>query len=436
MNFLSYEFDASPSLKNQRLAYYEWGSGEITFADLPEMTNIIAGKSFFQLSHGLNTLEEQDELICLIALVHEYRHFQQDYATGVGNWDFLAQSNQALSRLGLAKIMARGDAALEKLDPDIAKMRDPSERPLLFRKPEDELKTILQNSSNQSTSLKEVAELLTVGRILELDAVLFTEDIVTETRCSKKARENIRLIRNYFSILKLPDFYSESYLMAMRTLESRVTFPDFDTNVYNTYLLAIRITICLSLAFPPPSYFEKNGTSPDKYHPGVRFIDTLAAVISVLIDSSIEIERIDQLEPAIMDVTGDKYLSYSDTINFWIDEFDNLKDHPFPAVIEARSQVLKNKVENVQKTPGSGTLIERDIRSRNLMELLLANVDVQARREDGKSQKILISGGTLADPSYDFDRRRFTIVKRLSDFISNDQRGFQCPLASTGMCDV
>jgi hypothetical protein len=72
------EYDGSPLLYNQRLAWYEWGSGEIVFSPAAALP-IGFSRALMEASQGATSLESLDDLTRLVAFIHELRHFQQDY---------------------------------------------------------------------------------------------------------------------------------------------------------------------------------------------------------------------------------------------------------------------------------------------------------------------------------------------------------------------
>jgi hypothetical protein len=109
--------DPSPHLYNQRLAAYEWGAGEILLSP----TAAFRRKNFLMdnaaaLGQGFFVATSKADLLCLIALLHEFRHFQQDYLTGLGHWDHIARARQIASTISMAKQLSSDATAYQPLE--------------------------------------------------------------------------------------------------------------------------------------------------------------------------------------------------------------------------------------------------------------------------------------------------------------------------------
>jgi hypothetical protein len=167
--------DPSPYLQNQRLAAYEWGSGEILLSP----ASAFKKEQFFirnatALQKGVIIDSAKDDLLCLIALLHEYRHFQQDHLSGFGHWDYICRTKQIISAISLAKQLSHDATFHGPLDDWVRGSIDKQVLNNLRFDEKEEIDQISQYVVEELHQPREAANVLSTRRLLEMDAVLYT----------------------------------------------------------------------------------------------------------------------------------------------------------------------------------------------------------------------------------------------------------------------
>lgn len=79
--------DSSSLFSTRRIASYSWGAGELVFG--PEASQAENFKRILMAEVCGFTATDKRGVLETICLVHEYRHFQQDFILGVGAHDYI-----------------------------------------------------------------------------------------------------------------------------------------------------------------------------------------------------------------------------------------------------------------------------------------------------------------------------------------------------------
>lgn len=430
------DFDSSPCLNNQRLASYEWGSGELLFSPPAALKDGFVVKSFIELLQGKTSLEDSDDLICLIALVHEYRHFQQDFLTGVGNWDYVARIDKVISTLSLAKQLSADGFITVPMDPEMVPFSDGEITSILHGNPATEIGPIKSVLVDEFKAPVELAGLFTTRRLLEMDAVLYTYELITSTKLSLKGRDNLKKLKEFFSYTQMPSIYAETtqfcLLEFLRGIKEDLALADRIDNIIRW----LRLLLTLALAHPDPVSVHANNLQREDYIPGVRFLRLMRALGKRLQDPEGNYSSMREFESKLINATGLQYQSYLDFGEGWSRYLGSMQRDPFASVTTTRKSTLDIKFENhVGSDEKVAGIYSAAIVGESLMSFSHYDLPLFMRRTDGESHPLILTGRVFHDPHYNVDRLRSVLAWRLAEFISRRRGAVLCPLTEA-YCNV
>jgi len=428
-------YDASPQLYNQRLASYEWGSGEMLFSAKSALTQEALKKAFIEVSHGYTSFESKEDLTCLISFIHEYRHFQQDFFLGIGHWDYIARLAQAIKTLSLCKNLSPDHTISRKLLPDFTSMINDTET-IFHSQPQFEI-TAISNYLKDCNAPVQLAGLFTTRRLLEMDAVLYTYDRFTSLKISTLGVDTAKKLRGIFCYTKMPELYSETIMFCLtevlHTLDDR---QPIETRIEIAMVL-LRLVLASALNHPDPATIGSLDADRKDYVPGIKFLRLLKASMGAEKDGDSNHPFLLQLEKGLIDNSGFPYVTYLEAGNGWISFFRNMVSDPLSSATACRLSVLE-KQYNVsdQKFEGVSKIYSMAINGGPFSAAAEYDLPLFMRRDDSVSQAMLLTGRALADPNYDIDRIRSILMWRLSEFLSGKRKGILCPLYESGHCEV
>jgi hypothetical protein len=430
--------DASPLLYNRRIAAYEWGGGEIIFSPIAGFNK----KGF--LTHNLIALDQghirkndsADDLRCLLAFLHEYRHYQQDLQTGIGHWDYVARTRHIINTLSFAKDFSGDGTAHEPLDPPMAHYIESTSECLLHREESREMELIRDTLARTEPNPEELAPLVTSRRMLEADAVLYVYMLLKRSQASKPTLAALKTLRHFYAFTEMPEEYAATLMLALRSFNNRVAEDIDDQQKLQNFLINIRMLLTMSLAHPDPDTLERLGHDKTDYLPGVRFIRLVNASIKQMLAVNERPRSMREFEASLIAKTGFSYPSYFDCEIGWAAYFKPTDEDPFPGLTEARRDTLARKYKPSDGVEEAVRQIYRDRSGGSVWSFLEYDLPLLMRRTDGVPQDILLTSRGIAKPEYNVDRLRHLLAWRLCEFIARRRPTFSCPLSKSPYCDA
>ena len=427
--------DASPLLYNRRLAAYEWGGGEIIFAPVAGfnkkgfLTNNLVAFDYGFISDS-NTKED---FVCLLAFLHEYRHYQQDLQTGVGHWDYVARTRQIIKTLSLAKQTSEDGTARKPLDVGLSHYVQGESACLLHRPEVDEISLIQAALAKSEPNADQLAPLLTTRRLLEADAVLYVYTLINRSKAGEATVAALKAVAPLYEFYTMPPQYSDTLLMALRSFLARVIENIDDRTKLRNFLHHTRALLAMCLAHPDPDTLARLGHDSKDYLPGVRFSRLLQACIKQMLALDENPLSLREFEGNLLAKTGFPYPRYFDCETGWGDYFNKMQEDPFPATTAARAEAL---ARTYRPDEGAEGAMRRLYANASVMAFSLYDLPLLMRRTDGAPQDIILTGRAIARPEYDYDRLRHILHWHLTEFISGRRPTFTCPLFKSNYCSA
>jgi hypothetical protein len=429
--------DASPLLYNRRIAAYEWGGGQIIFSPIAGFNKKgFLTRNLVALDRGFIGDNDRPDMICLLAFLHEYRHYQQDYQTGVGHWDYVARTRHIAKTLSLAKGMSADFTAHEPLDPYMAGHVEGQSNCLLHREEHREISLIRDILATSEPNADMLAPLVTTRRILEADAVLDVYMLIQRVHTSEASAAALHALKQYYAFYEMPEAYSETLILALNSFNQRVKEDIGDAEKIENFLKTIRMLLIMSLAHPDPATIERLGHDATDYLPGVRFIRLMQASIKHMLAVDEHPPSLREFEASLIAKTGFPYPSFFDCETGWISYFKSMDQDPFPGMTEARSDTLVRKYRCGDGAEEAMAGLLQSLLKGSLLSFLDYDLPLLMRRSDGAPQDVLLTARGLAKPEYNMDRVRHVSAWRLSEFIARRRPFFSCPVFDTGYCKV
>lgn len=432
------ESDASPTLYNLRLAAYEWGGGEIIFYPVAGFNKKgFLTKNLFALHQGVITDgNTQDDLVCLLAFLHEYRHYQQDMLTGVGHWDYVARTRQIVNVISLAKQASKDGTAHEPLSSGLSNYVQQQSACLLQRPEAQEIALIEETLAPSESNADQLAPLLTTRRLLEADAVLHVYMLVVQSRADDATATALCALERFYEFFKMPAPYSDTLLLALSSFNARVLEEVPNANRIKNFLRTTRLMLTMCLAHPDPDTLKRLGHDAQDYLPGVRYIRLLQAGIKQMLAPGENLRTICELEADLLAKAGFPYPSYFDCETGWTRYFNKMQDDPFPAVTAARSEALSRKYPPGEGAEWALRRLYADKPRDSVLSFIAYDLPLLMRRTDHATQDVLLTGRGFLVPEYNSDRLRHILAWRLTEFMSRRQSTFSCPLFVSANCEA
>jgi hypothetical protein len=419
-------FDPTPVLANSRLAAYDWGTGELTLSDAASLREKTLAAALIEVAHGQTSLETKEDLLCLIAAIHEFRHFQQDLITGVGHWDYVSRVRQIIHRLSFVKGMSQSHNLASALAPELGEVADRNSMSVFHRPSQQENALIAQNLDEIGIT-PAIAELFTTRRLLELDAVLYTYYLITSTGMSEEAAASLEELKQYYFYFAMPDIYKETIMFCLREMFSFIDEDIPPEQTVENVTVIIRSLLAFSLAHPPPSHFEATGQRERDYLPGIRFLRLFKAAADLMRESEAPAAPED-FEAVLNGRSGYAYLTYPVVGDAWIDYFKGFEPDPFSAVTDARREALEAKLRQDDGRPQPRAEVYREaIGGESILAFVL--YDLPLFTGGSAENALVLTRRALVSQDYDADRRRAILGWRLSEYLIGRKQSFLCPFS-------
>jgi hypothetical protein len=209
--------------------------------------------------------------------MHEYVHFEQDVATGIGHWDFyhrLILRNQVFSDPAI-----RTSHALSPLPEAIVQSIYRIYAPSLYvdftdvtRNDELDLitHTLRQESSLDSDVATELAPNFTVQSILELEATCAVYLTILDLKATDAEYQELDALDKLWRPFKMAELYSDPYIFMFQNVARLFDGLDNVKTKINTKI--IQFLCSLSLSHPSPIWLQQHAHDMRDYHPGVRLL--------------------------------------------------------------------------------------------------------------------------------------------------------------------
>ena len=427
--------DPSPLLHNQRLAAYEWGAGEILLSPTAAFKkNDFFMKNAVAIGGGFIAASSKTDLLCLIAALHEYRHYQQDYLTGLGHWDYIERTKQTIGTISFAKYLSRDGTVFEPLESDACDIRESQASYHFYKKETSEIDQIGQYIVEELKQPREAANLLSTRRLLEMDAVLYTYLILTRSKANGRAIRNLKTVRNYFVFTEMEDVYGETIRFCYQNIR-RLVIDNTPTDHLDNILHAVRILLTIAFAHPDPESLARLGHDPVHYIPGVRFFRMLLACIKQM-QSDEHHPSPFEFEKAMIAKAGFSYPTFVECESGWANYFSNWKKGDvYSEVTEARREAIQEKYKNVFSDEERLARVYSDaITGESILAFSSYDLPLLLRRTDGQSHDSYFTNRSFRVRGYEVDRLRSVYGWRLSEFLLQRRKGFLCPFAQTSYC--
>jgi hypothetical protein len=429
--------DASPLLYNRRLAAYEWGGGEIIFTPVAGFdkkgfltTNLAA------LDQGvISNTNTNDDLLCLLAFLHEYRHYQQDLQTGVGHWDYVARTEQIIRTLSLAKTTSADGDIRQPIDEGLSGYIQSQSACLVQRPEKEEILLIRAALAETEPNADQLAPILTTRRVIEADAVLYVYMLIMQSRADEATASALKGLTQLYQFFTMPDLYSDTLMMALRSFTTLVIEDIDNATKLQNLLRHTKALLAMCLAHPDPDTLISLGHDAKDYLPGVRFARLLQGSIKQMQALDEAPQSSHQFEAGLLAKTGFPYPSYFDCEVGWIRYLKAMKDKPFAAVTAARVEVLERKIRPEEGAEKATQRLFAETSAELVMSFVGYDLPLLMRRTDGLPQQILLTARGIAKPEYDVDRLRHILFWRLTEFISRRRPTFACPLFKSSYCE-
>lgn len=421
--------DPSTLFSTRRIASYSWGAAELVFG--PDATQ---GEHFkkmlFARQFGF-TAETRDEVLETICLVHEYRHFQQDFIFGVGAWDYLFRNAEAERTLGLIKQI---NGFNDVVDYDLARIRPIDITPMLHRDPQTELDD-LRHEATRLNMPTELAGLFSIRRLLELDAAIYTYYTVTNMKWTKSAIAHLPHLKEFYSISQLPDEYTETLMFLAGELnyyfddelegEQRIEF------VFSI----VRLLVVLALSHPDPETMAQRNLSQHDCLPGVRLMRSARALSDAWGNAHPATPDFDRL---LSSATGFDYPTLEEYAQGW-DTYLNTfaKTDSFPEYSNVRAKIFSQRYLEYSDSKAIPNPSYLTAMSGEPLEFAaMYNLPLSTKNLDGSPSPMTLTNRSLANEDFNLDRTRHVNVWRLSDFYRGVNKKFACIFGDSGMCPV
>ena len=430
------DYDAAPCLHNLRLASYEWGAGEMQFSPFAALKSEIFRRGIVELDCGIITLETRRDLSCLIAFTHEHRHFQQDYSTGLGHWDFVARINKIVDTFSLS--INFSDAHVVDQIPAYLLPHVKKDSQIILNAPEQGEVDLISNYLESVGISSDIAGLFTTRRLLEMDAVLFTYMKLTSIPFSSKiGKDNLTPLRPLFSYTAMPSIYTETIICCIHSMLGKVVTDEPLGKRVDEILRTIQFLLSLSFAHPDPNTLSASRQGRDDYIPGVRFLRMMQALADWFRSPLPTPASARELEYEVLKLCTFPYLTYLEIGDGWTAYFDHMPYDVFPGITAARKSVMQQKYNTGSRTEERTKIIYSDaIGGGPVSGVLSYDVPLFMRRSDGAPMKLLLTGRVFSDPMYNFDRLRSILAWRIEQFVVGKRNSVSCPLWKSAYCDA
>jgi hypothetical protein len=424
--------DASPHLYNQRLAAYEWGSGEILLSP----TAAFKKKNFFMknvvsIDEGTIVATSKTDLVCLIAALHEFRHFHQDYLTGLGHWDYVARLNQIVSTISMAKHLAGDWTAYAPLDTWACDYLEQKASYILHKREDGEVDQIGQFLVEEMKQPREAARVLSTRRLLEMDAVLYTYSILHSSKFTLKALNNLREVRNYYDFTQMDNLYLDTITFCLTNFKRMVISDEPPKEWLDNIIFTIRLLLSIAFAHPDQETLNQLKHDPVHYIPGIRFFRMMLGSIKYMHGHG---EPTTELENNLIRLSEFNYASFGNCESKWVEYFTNMEEQSnlYPATTDARREATQEKYD--------GAVTDDDKLRRSMRDSISQFSDwdlpLILTRTDGISHNSYITNRFIRVPTYDIQRVRGIFGWRLVEFLLRRRKVFLCPFARTHYCSV
>lgn len=425
------DFDATPRLRNGPVASYEWGCGDLHFSPLAEQHK----RSFVTLLAGMSERimqgENREELLSTIALIHEYRHFQQDFGMGVGCWDYVRTVTESISTFNFAKHAAPGHQLIDPLAETLAS-HDRRASMLLVNTPHTNELEVLREVLKRETDLPEaMAGLFTTRRLLEADAVIYTYRILNSLKYSKSGITALNSLRKRYSIFFMPEAYRETIIVSLQNIvEDLESFRDL--SLLDAAISITAFAVSLALARPDPETQATCNLSHEDVLPGVKYIRMLC---SLHVYDRVPDGSIPSIEEMMLANAPVKYPRYLEIGAGWKEYLKtNIEEDVFPAVTARRLLVLERKFDCRSKD--DQTRIYNQAFFGDPMSFIADfEVPLFMKNESGNVDPILFPGKDFDNSEYFYDRKRLLSAARLARYVNRTSNTYECPY-DMGFCSV
>jgi hypothetical protein len=430
------DFDASPILNHGKLASYEWGAGELTFSPEASLRKDLFTRSLIEIAQGFTSLETRDDLLCLVSLVHEYRHFQQDLMTGFGNWDYVARLNAVIERFSLCKYTS-GDGSISDGAEYIRDFYDMnSERVTLSRPIAKEIEVIGEVLERDFHVSRELASLFTTRRILEMDAVLYTSGTIKSLKMSKLANETLLNMGEIYEFVEMPPLYAETITFCLSQLHNTVIDDEPPQKRIQSFLFSLRVILNLSLMHPSPDLLDQRGHTWQDYLPGVRLVRLLRATADLMKDSAAIAGTPEDFDRDLCARTGFPYPTYKESLYSWDSQLATLSPNPFQELTQARLFATRKKLYQDNEVPKDNEIYRPVFAGENALSMITYDLPLFATRTDGGEQAMTMTGRAIVSSDFAYDRKRAILAWRLSSLAVGARQNFSCPLTGKGYCTI
>jgi hypothetical protein len=342
------------------LADYEWGSGQIWFADFSGATHLTPATAVLDLMQGTGEWETNLQFRQKVLFLHEYVHYLQDVATGVGHWDFLKRRSAFAQLLGRSAIGPRGESLLPDDKEALERRYHAAYLGSLFNTgPGTHSKDLDQRIVGLARHYGwEPAEIFpamfSVESLLETEAVLQSFVSLSRMSFNEKSAAVLDASRKLFDPLHMSGIYNDlcrfillhvGHVMGVNDLAALVK--ELGTNnmhlaqVYHQYILLLDI----SCSYPPPS-FDMGTLSPIDFEPGVRLMRLMKALQGEWLQEGEEIEGPHDFEQKLLRACDTPYPTSSSIYLSWIDHLNGDASLQGDPVLQARVDLSMEKAHS------------------------------------------------------------------------------------------
>ncbi len=442
INISDSSVDPSPLFNDQRIASYKWGTGEMVFNEkVSQSTNKMFDAVLFADMTGNFIAETLEETLKTIAFIHEYRHFQQDFSSGLGLWDYYCRNTNLISKLSNIKQLNGFSKCFENYEEfegynDIINSEKELLSEILAGNEKEEFLQIRQALSELGLP-KEWAGLFSTRRVLELDATVYTMNKVLSLKwINPKILEEPEILRAY-NILEMNSEYSELYIFFLGQLNH---YFDDSIGLSEKYKLidgVIQLLIFLSISHPDPETIKKRRLDKLSCLPGVKLIKIFIAFFKIWNEFSNSGEFLSEdFEKAIYESAGIDYPTVSEVAKGWESFFRGTYIDPFLGITNTRLGIFEKKYIKPQFTKTqkpeyySHAFLGEPLDFFPTYDALLL---IDNLAED---KHVLGDLYSHDKKEYFIDMRKKNNTKKLVDFFSGKSNIFKCSYAGFNGCSI
>lgn len=427
-------------LESQGLATYKWGRSRITlsrfssYRDRKYLVRVLAG-----LTQGVGVWENQAEFRAFVALAHEMVHYFQDISTGVGHWDYI-QRSAFIPRIltdFLVSTWLSGEAmelkkSTEEMLQEFSSISLYNVYDLRSERALTSIRALIGQYENYQAGEEED---YTVPRLLELDAVLGVWSLISGLKTSSLGAEIAAQNSQLYWPFRMREEYSETFkqmLSAFLTMQGIGT-ADVDENheemsrAISVFKAMMPVLIDLSLAYPPPSYFDDKPDDRRHFEPGIRLIrlmHSLQREVQLSISQSSDLVVL--IDEGTRRTPEYCYPPVTEIYNLWVEFFEGRGvDDP---VGDWRREISQER----SSSPSNFAY-------RRIYDFALRDVPLFIEMPELQSDVIYQTARLIGEQGPDLYWTIKAIDRDMSLaelFLSRGGVPYVCPLASGGRCEV